>query len=214
MASKSLSDLRSIVRIRGDYENARRFSDASIDTEIQAAFAELYELIADTNEGYWDTSSTVSTVANQPYVALPVDTWRVREIDRLDGSEYVRLRRVEVNDSITLLTSTDEPVGYRLSARGAELYETPDAVYTLRVIYTPQAPTLSAARDWYNGWEEYVVYGALMRLALREERSTGDWERQLAVQRERIVRGASHRTSSEPPRLTNHDVIDERKWWR
>lgn len=214
MASKSLSDLRSIVRIRGDYENARRFSDASIDTEIQAAFAELYELIADTNEGYWDTSSTVSTVANQPYVALPADTWRVREIDRLDGSEYVRLRRVEVNDSITLLTSTDEPVGYRLSARGAELHETPDAVYTLRVIYTPQAPTLSAARDWYNGWEEYVVYGALMRLALREERSTGDWERQLAMQRERIVRGASHRASSEPPRLTNHDVIDERKWWR
>jgi hypothetical protein len=214
VASKSLSDLRSIVRVRGDYENARRFTDASIDTEIQAAFAELYELIADTNEGYWDTFSTLSTVANQPYVALPADAWRVREIDRLDGSEYVRLRRVEVSDPITLLTSTDEPVGYRLSARGVELYETPDAIYTLRVIYTPQAPTLSAARDWYNGWEEYVVYGALMRLALREERSTGDWERQLAVQRERIVRGASHRSASEPPRLTNHDALDDRKWWR
>lgn len=206
MASKSLADIRAIVRNRGDYQNARNFPSADVDVEIQAAFAELYELIADVNEGYWDVSSTIATVANQAYAALPADAWRVRALDRLDGSEYVPLRRIEIGDPVTMSASTDRPVGYRLSARGVELYKTPDAVYSIRVLYTPQAPTLSAARDWYNGWEEYVVYGALVRLALREQRSSGDWDRQLAVQRERITRGASQRAAGSPPKIPNFDM--------
>jgi hypothetical protein len=63
-------------------------------------------------------------------------------------------------------------------------------------VYTPQAPTLSTARDWYNGWEEYVVYGALVRLSLSEERGAGDWANQLEIQRQRIMRGAGNRRAS------------------
>lgn len=196
MASKSLADIRTIVRNRGDYRNARNFPDATVDTEIQAAFAELWELIADVNEGYWDTSSSVSTVASQAYVALPSDTWRVRAIDLLDGSEYVQLVNVGPSHPITRVTTTAKPRAYRLTARGADLYETPNAVYSIRVVYTPQAPTLSSARDWYNGWEEYVVYGALVRLSLSEERGAGDWANQLEIQRQRIMRGAGNRRAS------------------
>lgn len=63
MASKSLADIVAAVRFRGDFRNTVRFPAADLEREVQASFAELYELIANVNEGYWDTDSTVSTVA-------------------------------------------------------------------------------------------------------------------------------------------------------
>lgn len=210
MSAKSLTDLLAIVRFRGDFRNTIRFPDANLTTEIQAAFAEVYELIADTNEGYWDTLGTVPTVASTAFVALPSDAWRVRKISRLDGTDYIPMMQIGIDDVDSFSTSsTGRPVAYRLTARGADLYQTPDAVYTLRVIYTPLAPTLSAAREWYNGWEEYVVYGALVRLTLNEERSSGDWKGELADARARVVRGASGRKSQQPEYLVLHDGCDD-----
>jgi hypothetical protein len=205
MASKSLADLNAIVRFRGDYRNLVRFPDANINVEIQAAFAELYELIADTNEGYWDTTSTVDTAVEDDFVALPSEAWRVRGIDRFDGDDPVELMQVTIADRNRFGSRTGKPCAYRLTARGADIYPSADAVYVLRIVYTPFAPVLDDAREWYNGWEEYVVFGALIRLALNEERSAGEWQQQLDIQRARIVRGASGRKSAGPEYLTLYD---------
>lgn len=217
MASKSLSDIRSALRFRGDYRNVLRFPDANLDNEIQAAWTELYELIADTNEGYWDTSGTVATVASTAFVALPTDAWRVRGIDRLDGTDYIGLEQVGVSDRNFFSSTTGRPCAYRLTARGADLFPTPDAIYTLRFTYTPSAPVLSAARDYYNGWDEYVIYGGLVRLALNEERDPGAWQQQLDIQRARITRGATQRKAQEPEYLVLRDGysdFDRDERWR
>ncbi len=216
MASKTLAEINAIVRFRGDFRNTLRFPDANVNAEIQAAFGELYELIADTNEGHWDTAANVSTAANTAFVALPADAWRVRGIDRLDSPDFIELEQVGISDRNRYSSTTDKPRAYRLTARGVDLFPTPDAIYTLRVTYTPSAPTLSAARDYYSGWEEFVIYGALLRLALNEERATGDWERQLEAQRGRIIRGASGRKAQEPEYIPLREGAgyDNDEWWR
>lgn len=215
MASRSLADINAVVRFRGDFRNTIRFPDANVNNEIQAAFGELHELVADNNEGYWDTTGTVTTTASTAFVALPADAWRVRGIDRLDGLDDIELQQIGIKDRNRFLAGADIPRAYRLTARGIDLYPTPDAVYTLRITYTPIAPTLSAAREWYNGWEEFVVYGALLRLALNEERAADDWQRQLDAQRARIVRGASQRKAQEPEYLALRDGsvgCDDERW--
>lgn len=209
MSAKSLAEINAIVRFRGDFRSSVRFPDANVNTEIQAAFAELYEAVADTNEGYWDTSATVVTVASTAFVALPSDAWRVRGIDRLDGSDYLELDQVGIADRNRFSITPGKPCAYRLTARGADLYPTPDAVYTLRVTYTPTAPVLSASREYFNNWDEYVTYGALLRLSLNSGRQTGEWQQQLDIQRARITRGASQRKAQEPEYLVLRDGFDE-----
>lgn len=210
MASKSLADILTTVRYRGNFRDTLRHPDSSVIVEIQAAFAEFYQLVADVNEGYWDTKSNISTVAQQDYVALPASTWRVRGIDFLDGSEFRELSQIGFNERNRYSSTSDEPRAYRLTARGADLFPTPNAVYTLRVIYTPSVPVLGDARDFYNGWEEYVIFGALVRLELNEERSSV-WQGQLDRQAAIITGGASGRRSQEPeyiPLRTGHDFSD------
>ena len=218
MATKTLAEIRTVVRFRGDFRNPQRFPDASLDPEIQAAFGEGYELVADVNEGYFDTTGDVSTAAGTDFVALPTGTWRVRAVDLIEGTDRTPMYQVGIKDRNRYGTSTGKPAAFRLTARGMDLYPTPDAIYTLRVLYTPVAPTLDGtARDFYNGWEEFAIYGALVRLALNEERDAREWQQQLELQRQRITRGASQRRASEPEYLRLHDVCEAEPgvagWW-
>lgn len=214
--TKTLAEIEAIVRFRGDFRNVIRFPSANVQGEIQAAFNEFYELVEGVNEGYFDQEATGVTVAGQGFIALPASTWKVRRIARLEGQDPVPLARISVSESDRYGSARSCPVAYRPTERGVDLYPTPDAVYTLSFTYTPVAPTLGAAREYYNGWEEYSIYGALVRMALNERRDATEWQAQLGFQRDRILRGASGRVAAGPERIPLHDGpwIDPEMMWR
>ncbi len=204
--TKALADIRTIVRFRGDLRNTVRFLDADIDKEIQAAFGEGYQIVVQAHEGFYDVDTTVPTIANQPYVAAPPGAWRILAVDRLDGSEYMPVNRVGIKDRNRFGSTTGKPEAHRLTARGIDLYPTPNAIYTLRILYTPVAPTLDGTqREFYNGWEEYTIYGALVRLYLNQSRDASEWERQLARSAAVISEGAGERNASGPEYLNLHE---------
>jgi len=200
MAAIDLQTIRGTVRLRGDYVNTQKFPDSYLNTEIQSAFTEFYELIADTYQGYWDTAANVTATTNVAFVALPADAWRVQAIDRLDGTDFLEMRQIGLEERNLFGSTTNKPAAYRLSSRGVELFPTPNATYTLRVTYTPIAPALaeSTAREWYNGWEDYVITGALLRVDQRQERPLNERMAVLDRCRARIVSGAQRRRSQEP----------------
>lgn len=205
MTTRSLDDIRLAVRFRGDYRSSVRFPDTDVNREIQAAFGEFWELVADVNEGYWDTTAAGATVVGQGYVALPADHWRLRGLDRLDGDHYRELRQIGVSERNRYRTTNARPEAYRLTARGADLYPTPDAVYTLRFTYTPSAPVLGSAREFYSDWDEYVIYATMIRLAEAGERDTSEWQARIDRQVMRIKGAASGRRSQTPEMLVLHD---------
>lgn len=212
MATATLTTIRDTVRLRGDYPRSAKFTDAYVNGEIQAAWSELYEIIADTNEGWWDVSSTVTTVASQAYIALPSDTWRVSGVDILDGTagaaggSYSTLAVVTIADRNRFRAESAKPIAYRLSSRGLELYPTPNTSYTLRVTYTPMVSALTdTPTQLYNSWEEYVVAGALYRLHQREERPVGEILNELARCRERVSTSADQRQQQSPQVLALFD---------
>lgn len=217
MSQQSLATIISIVRFRGDMRSSIRFPDANLTTEIQAAWAELYQLIAQTNQGYWDASTTGATTNAVDFVALPSGCWSVRKISRLEGTTYVPMDQVGIDD-IDSFPASGRPVAFRPTARGVDLYPTPDAVYTLRFVYTPVAPTLGSAIEFYNGWEEFVIYGALIRLAANSERDITAWERQLEKARAAITAGASQRKAQEPDYIPIREMEWDETWrderWR
>lgn len=223
--TKTLAELITIVRNRGDARNTVRFPDSYLTTELQAAFAEGYELVVQQNEGFYDQQANVTTAANTAFVALPAGPpvcWIVRAIDRVEGPDFVPIPRIGIKDRNRYGTTTGKPVAHRLTARGIDLYPTPDAVYTLRVTYTPAAPTLdTTAREFYSSWEEYAVYGALIRLFESQGRDSSKWQQQLDRTAARIKSGADQRDASGPEYLNlrqgwdgDGDSIEALDGWR
>lgn len=198
MSVKTTNQIISTIRFRGDFRNEKRFPAADLLVEAQASFAELYQIIAKENEGFFDKFDNVVTIANTAFVALPSNAWIVRAIDILDGDQFFELDCIGIKDRNKYSTTPGRPEAYRLTARGADLYCTPDKVYTLRVLHTPSAPTMGDAFDFYNGWEEYVIYATLLRLSLNEETDRSGWiaerDRALSIARS----GASGRRSQSP----------------
>lgn len=209
--TQTLSSLITSLRERGDARNVLRFPDSYLTKELQAAFAEGYELIEGAHEGWFDQYDNVSTVAHQAFVALPAGPppcWIVRAVDVLVGTEYTPVPRVGVKDRLRYGNTEGRPTAHRLTARGIDLFPTPDAIYTLRVLNTPAAPTLDTTpREFYNSWEEYTLYGALIRLYENQGRDPSGWQRQLDRTAARIVRAASSRNSSGPEYLNLREGI-------
>lgn len=210
MAQVSLASIRAVVRFRGDIPRSPKFTDTLVGTEIQAAWAELYELIEHTNEGWWDKSTNVTTASSVDFVGLPSDAWKVKAIDRQDGTEWCELNQIGIGDRNRYGATSDEPLAFRLSARGVELFPTPDAVYTLRVTYTPNFTPLdeTATVELHNAWDEYIVYSAMIRLAVRQEQPIQELAAMLDAVKRRVITGASRRRQQEPEYLNLRETID------
>jgi hypothetical protein len=202
--TQTLATIITTIRNRGNLRNTVRWPDSIIQVEAQAAFSELYGLVVQHHRGFYDTDTTVPTVANRAYVALPIGTWALRAVDILDGTRYIPLAKDGIKDRNRRgsPTETAQPVAYRRTARGIDLFPVPNAVYALRITYTPVAPTLDTTpRDYYNGWEEYVIAGALLRIRGTQYTDSGTWQRLIAATEARIIAEASESNTQGPEYL-------------
>lgn len=210
MATTTLSAIRSAVRERGDYPVSAKFTDDVLDVEIQYAWAELWSVVDLACQGFWDKDGTVATVANQAYVALPSDALAVRGVDILSGGEYQELDQIPIKERNRFGATTGQPVAFRLSSRGLELYPTPNAVYTIRVTYSPMVTAIAgSAVQMYNGWEDYVVWATVARLRAREEAPLGDVAQWMERSKALVIESVSSRKSSGPEYLPLHEDIPE-----
>jgi hypothetical protein len=220
MATKTREQIRDRVRFIGSYENSVKFTNALVNDEIQAALGELYEVMADANEGIFDAAASASTVAAQDYVALPSDFWRLRGVDILIAGKYRELRQIGIADRNRFQTASGRPEAYRTAAGSTRgrivLYPTPNAVETLRFVYTPTCPVFASDADtfeFYQGYDDYVVVATLLRLDQREERQLGERQQELARITARIIKASSQRRAAEPEliplgRAIDYDDID------
>lgn len=210
MASITRATLRETIRFLGDFQNVRKFSDASLNTEIQRGFEKFWFLVDSVHKGWWDKEDTVTTVANQAYIALPSDCWRVHGVDvqQSASGDYITLRKVSPSQRNRYGNSTGMPIMYWPSSRGIEMRPVPDAAYTLRAVYTPTAPTLDdvTVREWYTGWEEYVIAYVKLELLRREKMPLGDVERELGAAEAAVRMSADDQNDQEPEYLNLREV--------
>lgn len=214
MTAISRATLRSTIRSRGDYTNTRAFPDAYLNTEIQNAFDCFWRIVEESRQGWWDTSATAATIPMTSYLSLPADAKIVKAVDIIIGGEPEELRLVTIGHRNRYGATPDQPRGYRLSARGIELYPTPNAAYTLRVIYSPKPPALDedTAREWYDGWSDFVIEKVLFALDERERKPLSD--RMVALQAaEAVLRSsAGDRRQQEPEYLVLRECDPDDLW--
>lgn len=210
MSEFSRAEIRQTIRLRGDYTNVRRFSNTYLNTEIQTAFNHFWRIVGEAHQGWWDTQDTVTTTSGVAYVALPANAKVVQGVDRLDGGDYVEMLQIGITDRNRWGTGNGKPIAYRLSARGIELNQPADGTYTLRVMFTPKPPQLteSAKREWFEGWEDYVIEKVLWELDSREGKPLGDREKKLDVAEKALRASTNARRQQEPEYLKLREFSD------
>lgn len=206
----TLAQIRTEVVNVGGYKNSPVFTSSVLNTWINRAIAEVYDLVWESENDYYTDETTLATVAGSDAVALPATFKKLIGIGRQSGDEFRRLRRMRQHDWIRFAGSSGAPTHYRLQKANLRLGPTPDAVYSLKVFYLPVAPTLSADDDTFDSidyFDELVIAKVLLKCAERDERSTVDLKNTID-RLTRSIRGrADGRDAAEPLYLA--DLADD-----
>lgn len=204
MTTFTAATLLDRVREEGDYENSSIFTDAVMLPWLSTAHGDYCDLLDEEWEGYRDAEQTVSTVAGTATVT-PSAFLKVRAVHLLYGGVYRALERFEVSrQTLGYDEANGIPRGFQHLADALKLYPTPDAVYTLRLQYVPQATAITATTDTIsvpNGWEDFHIAKVLLKCASREERDVTVPMAIVDGMRARVRRAASNRSVASPKYL-------------
>lgn len=210
MTAQTLAQLCSAIRENGELENAGTYTNAFLTRWVNQAIRDLVEIVSDQFAGYFDSTTTVATVAGTQTVNLPANFRDLRALDRqVAADRHAPLRRLTLGQTYAY-QGRGAPRGYMLHGGTApgtiRLFPVPDAVYTLRLTYEPVITPLALDADTFdfgNGWEDYVHQLVLLEIDLREERPVQERMVKIDRARQRIIGSAQKRNSAEPEYLVD-----------
>lgn len=215
----TLAQLKLRARERGDMVNSRFISDSELNSYVNASVTELYDLlIASRGENYYVDSYPVSTVGGQKDYALPADflklmgvDWVISANESCDMKEFQWAERNLYGNAIWF----DGYFGnsrYQIRGNNITLYPVPTGVQQILIWYIPRAINLvsdSDSFDGINGWEEYVIIDAAIKMRVKEESPVQELLLAKNEIKSRILQASSGRDSIAPARV--QDV--GQKWY-
>ena len=160
--------------------------DASLDDTNLGIFVNMAKRDLEARPEKWPwlrTSANISTVTSTKTVAVPA---LMKEHGQLlattnlyDAPRWVDLPSFNaLGEDISYRTTdaTGRPTMYTISEGSFVFDPTPDAVYTYKHIYEAYTADLSGASDTPSipdGFEDILIYGALMHFAMRDKNPQG-----------------------------------------
>jgi hypothetical protein len=221
--TRTITNLVADVRFRADNQAA---TDAEITELINQSITGLYDLLTNAfGDEYFEIETSLSTVAGNDSISLAgvTDFYKITGVWWLiSGGQYARISQYQPANSQTIIPSSgwnyDANIYYRLRANALRFVPTPLGVHTVKLKYVPWAVRLNAPPaadtfDGYNGWEEYPVVDAAIKL-LEREGNTDDAQLLMARKQEllRRIQEMADRDLSEPSRI--QDTRSARAYWR
>jgi hypothetical protein len=194
-------------------------TDTELNSYINASYAELYDLLVSKyGEDYFVAPAhSISTTSNVDTYPLPADFYKLLGVDlQFDPSSWKSLKRFEFNErnlSQTWQAYSPEIMCYRIFGSNILLSQMPTDSLSLRVWYIPLPSTLTTDSDSFsgiNGFEEYVVIDAAIKMLTKEESDTSQLLMQKQAIKFRIEQMAEARDASMP--MTVQDTSSLSTW--
>ncbi len=232
--TRTLAQLRTEALQIADMENSSFVGTAlggEVDRYLNEGISELYDLIVESAGQEWFLlSSTLNIVSGTQTYALPSDMYILKgmDLDTTAGGTPVPLRPYmfderHLNNIAGWGTTRGwayDLVRYRTygevnATTGAytprvRFTPEPTGSHTVTVWYIPHAPVLDADTDvWdgFNGWEEYPVIYAGIRMLEKEESDATHLHVRLERLKQRIQSLAGARDQGYPERVQDLDDI-------
>ena len=219
----TFAELDARFRKIGEYEDldADYSSDApsapstgTVLTYMDLSFRRAWEDWSEADEGWNLVRSTSSLAVGAGTYALPADFHRLRAVEVMSTTQgsvpgWQRLARANADDDLWVGNGTAGlgayPEAYRLVGTGTlELLPTPGVGGTLRVSYTPTAARISSSLQTCpgtDGFDEVVVYRALVMARQREEKDPSEFRASAAEVEARFRGSILRRDRSAPMRM-------------
>lgn len=210
MASITLLTLRTAARERADAVNSTFVSDTELTRYINASAQELYDLLVESNKDYATTLLSFSVSSPSTSYALPSDFYKLRGLDvSLNGSwvqvyPYDQMERGRYQD--LALNRVFANVYYHLFNNTLEFLPQAYAPGSYQLRYVPFMTVMSGDSDTfngYNGFEEYIIVDAAIKMKDKEETDTKVLEKQKADLRLRIQAMANVRDYADFDRVSD-----------
>lgn len=178
----TLLELRTRVRQRADMENSSFVSDSELNGYINESYKELYDLLIESGEDYFITSTTF-TITSGNTQALPATFYKLKGVDDLTdpnspatvGDLPFAERNMYNEPFFEVLPQYGSNVRYRVMGSNLAFYPITRAQKTYRLWYVPTVTIMTSDSDTCDGiqgWNEYVVVDAAIKCRIKEESST------------------------------------------
>jgi hypothetical protein len=216
----TLGSMKTQARQRADMENTTFISDSELGIYLNNSATELYDLLVQAyGEYYYKSESTISMVSGTFDYSLPSDFYKLIGLDLLISGTYntasaqyaalmplpVRERNKYQNISSTTVAGNYPNYRYRIFGDKVRFVQ-PSSSDTVVVLYVPRMPLLSTDGsnfDGINGWEEYVIVDAAIKMLDKEETSSAHLRDTKNMLMNRIKQLAANRDIGAPERVTD-----------
>lgn len=222
----TLAQLRTRARQRADQENSEFISDSELNGYINASIAELHDLLVSAyGEDYFlATPQAISTVAGTADYSLSSDFYKLKGVDcRLNNNEWFSLRPFNFNErnrnqDVTWGLIGGPDIRYRIMGSKIKFSPTPNGVFSVQIWYVPTATTLSLDSDTLNdinGFSEYVIVDAAIKMLLKEESDVSVLLAQKEQLKRRLEIMAENRDAGQPESVSDVYAENNEFWfWR
>lgn len=211
----TLGELKTLIRQRADQENSEFISESELDSYVNASCGELFDLLVNTNEDYYTSSSGITVSDSSGILPLPTNCYKIRGVDyAIDNTRYQTVRsfeflsRNQLNNSDSLLGNYPfhPQVRYKILGNNLMLLPASQANGTYKLWFIPYFTILSSDSSSVDSamlpWIEYVVADCAAKLAAKEESDLRPFLAAKDGMRQRIQATATIRDQSEPHQVT------------
>ena len=216
--TRTLTDLIADVRDRADVENSTHVTDAQITRYINQSGAALHAMMVEHDEDEFTEELTLTAAAGAEYSTigtgaggefLEVKPYKIVGVDVVDSNgvsypvpRYMHGERANLESAG--ITSVFQLTRYRWRGTNTLYWAPPFSTnVTVRVTYVPSYVDLSGSDpfDGRDGWEEWIVLDAAIKVAIKEETDDSQMVRERAVVEQRIRQQMIARDRANPKRI-------------
>ena len=208
--------------------NSGFVQDPKLNDYINKSIAELYDLlITKYGEEYWTNTEPykINTNGTENTYLLPSDFFKAIGVDLvLSSSQSVTIKPFAFNERNRFTNSYIYSWGldgvvrarYKLINNKIKFIPNPDNSMSIDIWYIPHAPILvddADEFDGFNGWEEYVIVDAAIKMKDKEEADTTKLEKRLSKLELRINNSSGNRDAGHGDRVadvygSDNDYLD------
>lgn len=209
--------LRLQARERADMVRSKFISEPELKQYVNNSIKELYDLLVATFSDYYIANPLEFTLAGtQDGYSLPTDFYKLRGLDKsidgassesswysIDSFNFAERNRYNYTNAIV---NAFPLVKYRVFGGQVKIIPPQNAAGLYRMWYIPRAPDLVADGDEFdgiNGWEDYVVVDAAIKMLQKQEDDVGVLMAQKQQLKERIEAMAASRDAGAPETITD-----------
>jgi hypothetical protein len=209
MSTTTLLQFKTRARDASDMGGSLFVSDDELTIYVNSSAQELYDLLVASFTDLYTVKSSSQTPTTTAALTLPADFYKLRGVDyQISSSEWVDVQQFSFqernnNNSLALGSfNRMQDIRYRLT--GSSILLTPENKAlnnTFRMWYVPVMSELVDDTDTFdgiNGWEQYIVIDAAIKMLNKEESDSSNLVLQKKQLKERIQAMAQNRDSANP----------------